>query len=304
MRAEGHGDVVSVGVDLGGTATRFVLLHGDNRIRRQFIASTPADATKASAVRFLVDSIRDLTQNELVNSIGIGASGPIDRGGVIKNLETLPAFSDIDIVSELESEFRVRPTMDNDAVTAAIGEYLLGAGRSAQDLLLVTLGTGVGVCLLQRGKPFRGSDGQHPEASHLSLTGPGAPCYCGRSRCWEQTASRRALQDAASSLLDDPTASSDDIDRVQTRALAGDPDSLRIFTDFGSALAEGLADLIAVYQPDRVVIGGSGSSYLPGYGPALRDSLERLQGMDVTIVVAAELGEYGGAIGAALAGAA
>jgi glucokinase len=302
MTAGGRDPVVSVGVDLGGTATRFVTLEHGNRIGRQFIASTPSGGKRDSAISFLVDNIRELVGDDPFESIGIGASGPIDDEGVIKNFETLPAFSDIDLVDELEGEFRVRPTMDNDAVTAAVGEYRLGAGRSAHDLLLVTLGTGLGVCLLQDGKPFRGFDGRHPEASHVGLTGPGAPCYCGRSQCWEQTASRRALQDSASAFIDTPSFSSDDIDRVQMRALAGDSDSIRIFTAFGKALAEGLADLMAVYQPDRVVIGGSGSRYLPSYGAALRSSLEGIQGVDANILVAAELGEYGGAIGAALVG--
>ncbi len=304
MSGEARAPAVLVGVDLGGTATRFVAMDGDNRIRRQFIASTPADVPPESAVRFLIENIREVLENEPPESIGIGASGPIDSDGVIQNFETLPAFSGIDIVPELAREFKARTTMDNDAVTAAVGEYLLGAGRAAQDLLLVTLGTGVGVCLLQHGEPFRGSDGRHPEASHVSLTGAGESCYCGRSRCWDQTASRKALQDAASSLVNGPSHTSDDIDRVLERLLAGDSDALQVFTDFGRALAEGLADLIAVYQPDRVVIGGSGSKYLSGYRPALREALRRIQGVDVNLVVAAELGEYGGAIGAALAGAA
>ncbi len=302
MNVEDRPPAVSVGVDLGGTATRFVSLDAEGRINRQLIVSTPAEATGDDAIRFLVDHIGQLGHHAHLESIGIGASGPIDAGGIIRNSETLPAFSGIDILAGVEAGLGLRPTIDNDAVTAAIGEHRLGAGRSARDMLMVTLGTGVGVCLLQNGIPFRGADGRHPEASHISVGGPPAPCYCGRTTCWEQTASRRALQDAASALAEHPSHSSHDIDRAETLALAGDTDALALFADYGRTLAEGLADLIAIYEPHRVVIGGSGSSYLPSYGHALRESLGRIAGLDVAMVVAAQLGEFGGAIGAALVG--
>ena len=291
---------LAIGVDLGGTATRFVSLNDDSEVVFQFIEGTPSQGSKESVVRFLVDNIRRLTAEQPIGSIGIGASGPIDAKGIIRNDETLPAFSNIDLIGKLELELDHRPTIDNDAVTAAIGEYRLGSGRGAKDVLMVTLGTGVGVCLLQDGKPFKATSGQHPEASHVSLVGVPAPCYCGRLRCWEQTASRTALQESASALIDHPTLTSRDIDRALGLAEAGDERSRQMFASYGHSLGEGLLTLISAYGPDRVIIGGSGSNYLDGYEPALRQSLEQITGIDAGMIFASELGEYGGAIGASL----
>ena len=289
-----------IGVDLGGTATRFVATDADAQVLKSQIVSTPSRATDTDLEAFLADAIVSLTAGMPLAAIGIGASGPISRDGIIQNPDTLPAFTGIDVPAMLTRSFRVPSFIDNDAVTAALGEAASGAGRGFENILMVTLGTGIGVSMLQRGEPVRGADGQHPETGHMSIGGPAAPCYCGRGTCWEQAASRHALQTTSTTLVAHPTNSSRDIDVMADRASAGDPSAIKMFDEFGIRLAEGIATLLAVYRPEILIIGGSGSAYFTHFRAALQAALESMIGtFPQPRIAAAHFGEYGGAIGAA-----
>ncbi|THF70219.1 ROK family protein [Deinococcus sp. Arct2-2] len=124
--------------------------------------------------------------------------------------------------------------------------------------MMVTLGTGVGVCFLRVLLPHRGGDGQHPEAGHLSVGGAAAPCYCGRSSCWEQVASRAAPERAAVKLAPDKQTPRQALEAVADRARQGDAQAQEVFDTFGARLGEGLADLLTAFRPECVVLGGGG----------------------------------------------
>ena len=106
---------------------------------------------------------------------------------------------------------------------AAIGEHAYGAGRGSTGLLVITLGTGVGVAALIHGRPVRGADGCHPEAGHITVSGPPAPCYCGLPTCWEQLASRTALHQLAAG----------EINELAGKARGGDPAASQVFDTYG-----------------------------------------------------------------------
>lgn len=295
---------LAVGIDLGGTGTRFVALDRDGGIVGQHVVPTPAGLRAEEALAGLADGIATLAAGAELRSIGIGASGPIDADGVIRNADTLPAFTGFDLIGPLTERFGVPVAIDNDAVTAALGEAVLGAGRPFRSLLMVTLGTGVGVAALVDGAPVRGADGVHAEAGHLSVSGRTAPCYCGRSACWEQVASRSALQRAAGALLADPSDSHRDIALVQQRALAGDAAARAVFDDYGRGIADGLLDLLTVHRSDGVVLGGSAIAYFPVYRGALLGRLQEIETYaPIPPVVVSDLGDLGGALGAAVLGA-
>lgn len=182
---------VTVGVDLGGTGTRIVTLDDRHAVVYQLSSSTPASS--AGAVSGLVSSIAAAAAGRKLRGVGIGASGPVDPLGIIRNTETLPAFSGIQITAIISQRLGTPCVIDNDAAAAAVGEYACGAGHGSAGLLVITLGTGVGIAALTSGHLFRGADGSHPEAGHIPVGGPPAPCYCGLPNCWEQLASRTAL---------------------------------------------------------------------------------------------------------------
>ncbi|MEY2850004.1 MAG: hypothetical protein RI885_2671 [Actinomycetota bacterium] len=289
-----------VGVDLGGTATRFVATDAHAQVVRSQIVSTPSGADSTDLEVFLTGAIVSLSEGMSLTAIGVGASGPISRDGIIRNPDTLPAFTGVDVPAMLNRVFGVPSFIANDAVTAALGEALRGAGRGFEDILMITLGTGIGVCMLQRGEPVRGADGLHPETGHMSIGGSIARCYCGRDTCWEQAASRSALQRACAALVVNPTNSSQDIDTMAQLASAGDQPAISVFDDFGLRLAHGVATLLAVYRPEVLIIGGSGSAYFTHFRVALHRTLGGLTGtFPPSTISVAHFGEHGGAIGAA-----
>jgi glucokinase len=280
---------VTAGVDLGGTGTRIVALDPDGVVLHQ--VSRPTPASSAGAVSGLVSSITAAAAGQRLRGVGIGASGPVDSLGVIRNTETLPAFSDIQITPVISELLGVPCVIDNDAVAAAVGEHACGAGRGSAGLLVVTLGTGVGVAALTGGRPFRGADGGHPEAGHIPVGGPRAPCYCGLPSCWEQLASRTALDHLTGN----------DTEALAAKARGGDAEAAQMFDTYGERVGTGLLTLLAIFRPDRVVVAGGAARFIDLFSHGLRRSLDR--GPKYTpkaAVVAAELGNLSGAIGAAV----
>ena len=254
---------VTAGVDLGGTGTRIVALDRDGVVLHQ--ASRPTPASSAGAVSGLVSSIAAATAGQRLRGVGIGASGPVDSLGIIWNTETLPAFSDIQITPVISERLGVPCVIDNDAVVAAVGEHACGAGRGSAGLLVVTLGTGVGVAALTGGRPFRGADGGHPEAGHIPVGGPRAPCYCGLRSCWEQLASRTALD----------RLTGNDTEALAAKAGSGDVAAAQMFDIYGERVGTGLLTLLAIFRPDRVVIAGGAARFIDLFSHGLRRSLDR-----------------------------
>jgi glucokinase len=280
---------VTVGVDLGGTGTRIVALDGNGVVLHQ--TSRPTPASSGGAVPGLVSSIAAAAAGRQLSGVGIGASGPVDRLGIIRNSQTLPAFSGIQIAPVIGERLDVPCVIGNDAAAAAIGEHAYGAGRGSAGLLVITLGTGVGVAALAGGRPFRGTDGSHPEAGHIPVGGLPAPCYCGLPSCWEQLASRTALD----RLTQDAT------EACAVNARGGDAAAARLFDAYGECVGAGLVILLAIFRPDRVVVAGSAARFLDLFGHGLRRALDRGPRYTPTpAVAAAELGDLSGAIGAAV----
>jgi glucokinase len=289
-----------LGIDLGGTATRLVLIDA-GELRASHIFGTPSDA--ATALELLTREIGEFLSrapgaDRELSGIGIGASGPIRPDGVIDNPDSLAAFTGQDLVGHLSRSFAVPVRIDNDAVTAALAEVRVGAGSVDLGVLVMTLGTGVGVAVIRNGQPFRGADGQHPEAGHVTIPSGSdrAPaCYCGRAVCLEQRGSRSALQRLARS-----ARGTGDLPALQAAALAGDGVAGAVWDAYGTAVGQGLAELCTQHRPELVVLGGSAAAFLPLFRSALVAALATSLSAEQPPVVATGLGEFGGAIGAAL----
>lgn len=266
---------VTVGIDLGGTGTRIIALGPGGSVLREQTLPTATSARDAVAV--LASGITTVAGSITPAGIGIGASGPVDRDGIIRNDDTLPAYSHIPLARLLTERFGIPCTISNDAVAAAIGENTYGAGQRSDSLLVVTLGTGIGVAVVTPDGPFRAADGSHPEGGHIPVPGPPAPCYCGLGTCWEQLASRSALD-----------------------TLIADGD-VAAFTTYGRRVGTGVATLLTLFRPARVIIGGSAAQYLPQFASGFEQALNRSGEFSWTPPYArAELGALSGAIGAAV----
>jgi glucokinase len=189
--------------------------------------------------------------------------------------------------------------MENDAVTAAIAEHRTGAGKSSPRMLMVTLGTGIGVALLIDGVPFRGLGGVHPEAGHVPILTSAVRCYCGAFGCWEQLASRAALQVTLRALLPGDIADKDLLARAAQEAR--EPAIADSFTAYGRLVGRGLSTHHALYMPETTVIAGSVAPYLELIRSGIDEALTQVNPLTPPVSLhAAILADEAGAIGAAL----
>jgi len=289
-----------IGIDLGGTGSRFVLMSGEGLVHTRLTLRTPILRDPENSVQFILDAIRTIGGASKIRGVGIGATGPIDPEGIIRNPDTLAAFSNFDFVGALSHQLGLPVHIDNDAVTAALAEYRFGAGKNSRSLLLVTLGTGIGSCLLIEGKPFRGGDGWHPEGGHLDIGRLDEACYCGRASCWEASASRQSLQRIATQKTNRKVDSIIELDHLTKLSLDQDSIALSVFEEYGIRVGEGLANLLGIYRPTDVVIGGGGARYFDQFAPAALTYLEKVRSWipDFTFQ-ATQLDDFGGAMGAA-----
>lgn len=291
------GLAVRAGVDLGGTKTRLVLLDPAGRV----LASSSRPTTEYGAGLVAVDGLgadlRQLIGANSAESIGVGASGPVLPDGTIDNPGTLPGFTGLDLAGLLRERTGIPCRVEGDAVTAALGEWRFGAGRGARRLLMVTLGTGIGVAVLDEGRPYLGSDRVAPEAGHIPVPGAAHPCYCGLENCWEQAASRGVLQQLAVAAAPELIGAAP---QAVVARLADLPAGRLVFAEHGSRVALGLVTLLTVHRPDVVVFGGSGAERFDLLLPGLRAGLGRRAAYHGRVELrAGELGDLGGAIGAA-----
>lgn len=310
--------MTTVGVDVGGTNINAVVLDGEEVVGRAKLRTpTSGDRTGvADVISATVHACLDdagLTR-EQVDGLGVGSPG-IVIDGTVGGSANVPDFRDrFSLADLLESDLGVRTRITNDVTAAAVGEQRLGAGRGCEALLSVYVGTGVGGGLVLGGTPYEGRGGAG-ELGHMIVRQDGAVCPCGRRGCVEAYAGRRAMTRSAeraraagrATVLFDvmeeqgqsaPTAA------VFAEAYArGDEVVADLLDDAVSALGAGIASAVNLLDVDLVVLGGGVGE---GLGADFRTRVEAaarpllfLQPPRVR-VVATELGDDGGAIGAAL----
>jgi glucokinase len=276
-----------VGIDIGGTGTRIVAIDHLDRVVSENDTPTVEFShceTPQARIDLMVSKVSTVLNGSNATSIGMGVSGPIDlRNGLIDNPDTLPAFTGLKIAEPIAKAFDTDTWIDNDAVAAAHAELYLGNfeySKKTDSLLAITLGTGIGVCVLGPSGPFRAIDGQHPEASHISVEGSGNACYCGLTNCWEMVASRVAL------------------DRISDESGGNLSVALK---KYSIGLSDGLASLVTLFRPKAIAVGGSVSKYWLELGPLVRNHLSKLKEVPKDLQIwPSEFGVNGGAIGAAL----
>lgn len=288
-----------IGVDIGGTAVRVVAVDPDGAVAAQRVVATTALGMRPEdGVASLVGVIEEVAAGFTGACVGIGASGPIDPDGIIRNRDTLPNLSGVSVPAAIEERLGLPAAIDNDSVAFALGELRYGVARGARSLVGVTLGTGIGAAFVDAAGPFRGGDGRHPEGGHIAVPCAPQPCYCGLASCWEQAASRRELE-----RLVKRDGLYPDVDSAAVDARAGSGQAMSVFARYGDAVASGLVTLCGLFRPDCVVIGGGAAAYADLFLERAALGLERAEGYATTRDVrVSSLGVLAGAVGASCLG--
>jgi glucokinase len=255
----------TVGIDVGGTKCLAIALDEQGQIVAESRRPTPRGD---GSLPLLVDTLAELA-SELgpYNALGIGVPGLVTRAGVLRSAPNLDGVADFDVAGLLGDRLGHRVYVDNDATCAAVAEWMFGAGQGSVDMVLVTLGTGIGGGLVAGGRLQRGMNGFAGEYGHMVIDPAGPPCPCGRRGCWERYASgsglARLAREAAigrrvNRVLEiaggDPEAVRGEM--VQQAAREGDADALGVIDEFGRWVALGLVNLANALDPERFVLGG------------------------------------------------
>ncbi len=187
----------SVGVDLGGTNLRVAAVDSDGAILQRVSIPAVYDCGPERVVEDIVrviGSVRGPLGAAGLRGVGIGVPGFIDtETGVVMEAANLPGFQDFPMRDEVQKHLGTPIILENDANAAALGEMWMGAGRDVKDLMLITLGTGVGGGIVSDGKILHGSRGMAGEIGHMTVYPDGNPCGCGNCGCLEKHASATAI---------------------------------------------------------------------------------------------------------------
>jgi len=182
----------AIGIDAGGTKVEGLVVDLDRgTVLDRLVVATPAADADAS-VETIATVARRLMSGHRVAAVGVGAAGMVDREGRMRFAPNL-AWRDEPLAERISEAVGLPALVDNDANVAAWGEFRFGAGRGSDDMLLVTVGTGIGGGIIAGGALFRGAHGFAGEIGHIIVEPGGPRCGCGNQGCWEQVASGRAI---------------------------------------------------------------------------------------------------------------
>ena len=306
---------LTIGIDLGGTKIAGGVVDERGVILAQSRRVTPQRDAAATGVA-IIEVVRELVAQHAVDSIGIGAAGFIDEKRSRVLFAPNLGWVNEPLRDQVEALTGLPVVVENDALAAAWGEFRFGAGQGYSNLVLVTVGTGIGGGVIVDGRPLRGAYGVGSEIGHLQMVREGLVCGCGLLGCWEQYASGTALVRTARQIagrrltegtlllsLGDGTPEGIEGSHITVAAREGDPVAVSAFDEVGEWLGQGMADLAAVLDPGCFVLGGgvseAGDLLLV---PARASFLEHLTGRErrpIAEVVLASLGNEAGIVGAA-----
>ncbi len=250
-----------LGVDIGGTAVKLALVERSGEIRHRREASVSFDGYRTPILSTVLQEAQAFTAQAGITpeGVGISATGQIDTetGTVIGTNGKIPGYEGSPLKAAFEQAFQVPACCLNDANAAALGECWRGAGRGADPVIMVTLGTGVGGGIVCGGQVFGGARGIAGELGHFTLYADGIPCACGKRGCYESYAATTALIRLAEAATGEHHLNGR---VIFERAAAGEPalcQALRRWTD---DIAAGLTGLIHIFNPQLVLIGGGVSA--------------------------------------------
>lgn len=303
---------VAVGVDLGGTKIRMALVADEGRILSDAVFPTGDAHHVEEVVKTLGKEIRKILGEagaslKEIRGVGIGCAGQISQDGRVVLFSPNLKWRDVHLADHLEAILERHVSVENDVRTAALGEARFGAGKGIGDLICIFVGTGVGSGILIGGRLLRGARNLAGEVGHTKLDPDGPQCTCGGRGCLEVYAGgghiRRRVMEAIQGGEKSPLADVREIhvDAVKEAARRGDPLAKRFWDELVWALSLSICNLITVFNPKRVILGGGVVEGSPILLKHVKDAVPgwvtMLSGKHVEIV-RAQLGPRAGAIGA------
>ncbi len=308
-----------IGIDVGGTNVKIALVDEKGKIKYSNSVPTRAEMGYEYTVNNIKQAIYDLLKEtklepKNIEGIGFGFPGQVDyKSGIVRLAPNIPGWVDVPIAKLIEDEFHIPTRVDNDVRCAALGELNFGAGKGCENLICITVGTGIGSGLIVNGKLVRGASNAAGEIGHIKLQMNDGPiCGCGDTGCLEAFASGPSIVAMAEDYIRGgkstkfrEMANSNPITPyiVCEAAKAGDPVAKRIFTIMGEYIGIGMASVVNLLNPEKIIVGGgvadAGEILMTPLKETLKKRAMKIAGEAVE-VVSAQLGNTAGVIGASL----
>ncbi|MBQ8808205.1 MAG: ROK family protein [Clostridia bacterium] len=300
-----------IGIDVGGMSIKAGVVNHSGDIIAKYALPTPLDNNEnfcKAMLECVLGALKEANvSKEEIEAIGIGAPGVVDREkGLLVNSANIP-YVNAPVGDYLKKNFKDVPVLvENDANSAALGEYY--KADNAKNFVFITLGTGVGGGIVIDGKLFTGTNGAAGELGHVVTHAGGRKCGCGREGCWEAYASVTGLIKTTQEHREEIKGIKKE-DRISGRtvfdlAKKGDKDAERVRDMWIEEVAIGLTDMVNIFQPDELVVGGAISKEGDVIMEPVRRYIEKhsykVGDLKRTKVLASRIGGDAGIIGAAL----
>lgn len=295
---------VRIGIDIGGTDTKIGLVDVHNKLLHSVCIPTKAERPADEVIRTVAETALSILDKngiamEQCVGVGIGVPGTVDRKKGIVRYSNNIRWEDVPLVKEMSTYLPIPVEIANDADCAALGETIAGAGKECSDVVMITLGTGVGGGVVLDGEIYEGRGIGGSELGHMVIVENGEPCTCGRRGCLEAYASATALKREAK------RASKKELIPSEIFALAkqGDPAMKEVVEIYIRRLGLGIVNIVNIFRPQLVLLGGGisgqGESLLVPLRRILREECFGGERGDVPEIEEAVLGNNAGIIGAA-----
>ncbi|MEW6142396.1 MAG: ROK family protein [Chloroflexota bacterium] len=305
----------ALGIDLGGTKILTALVTQEGRIVSQESTPTEAKAGPKAVIEQMLQAIGRAVKlggvkpNDLAGT-ALAIAGIIDtHRGIVTTSPNLPGWKDVPLRDEIAQKLGTITYLVNDADAAALGENRFGAGRGTRHMVYITVSTGIGGGIIINGELYSGANGCAGEFGHMTIDPNGPKCACGRNGCWEAMASgtaiareaRRRLAAGEKSLLNKGTAQTVTAEKVGEATKKGDRLAAEVIMTAGHYLGIGLANIINIFNPEIIVIGGGVSNLGDMLLNPAREAM-RQRAFDLPLstvrIVRSQIGVAVGALGA------
>lgn len=295
----------AIGIDLGGTAIKYAIVSSDGQIIFENSVPTPNDGGADGVIYTLAKSIKEAEKiaarmGITLSAVGIGTPGIVshDARMVLGGAENIPGWENVRLSDKLEAITSLKVYLTNDANAMALGEKAFGAAKGAEDVVFITIGTGIGGAALINGRMWRGHDGRGMEIGHITIKADGEKCACGGRGCLEHYASTAALVRRYKEV----TCKNFDGKKIVELFLKGDKAAYDVLNEHWKFLGHGIASIINIFSPELIVVGGGISEAGEFYLDNLRKSVNLQVMKDCasnTKIIKALLGNKAGCLGAA-----
>jgi len=308
-----------IGIDLGGTKIITALVDKTGRIISRDYRQTEAAKGLDAVVARMIDAASEVMNgggvvSAQISAVGVAAPGPIDaKSGVVTTPPNLPGWTDVPLRQLIQDGLGLPTALENDANAAALAEHRFGAGQGTEHMIYVTASTGIGGGFILNGELYGGATGAAGEIGHMTILPQGPHCGCGNRGCLEALASGTAIAREARERVKCgiPTLIADlakgDLKHISAKLVAqaagqGDIEAQEILDEAMTYLGVGMANLVNLFNPELIVIGGGLTNMGARIFDPVRSIIQRRAfraAAQVVRVVPAQLGDDVGVLGAA-----